>query len=98
MIPMRGLVNDQTRKFLENRAETRDKPMAGALTKEKAQLPVERLGVGALQWAVVNEDIETGSVMAWQSVEMVTSVQPLAEVKVRSQPPMGGGFVVGHQE
>ena len=80
VIPVRGLVNDGTRKFLEHQAETRDKLLAGAVTKEEAQLLVERFWAGALRRAVIEGDIETGSVMAGQSVGMVTSIQPVAAI------------------
>jgi enoyl-[acyl-carrier protein] reductase II len=80
VIPVRGLVNDGTKRFMEHQAETRDKFLAGAVTKEEAQLLVERFWAGALRRAVIDGDIETGSVMAGQSVGMVTSIQPVAEI------------------
>ena len=80
VIPVRGLVNDGTKKFMQHQAETRDKFLAGEVTKEEAQLLVERFWAGALRRAVIEGDIETGSVMAGQSVGMVTSVQPVAEI------------------
>src|ERR1700712_5460973 len=80
VIPVRGLVNDGTRKFIQHQAETRDKLLAGEVTKEEAQLLVERFWAGALRRAVIDGDIETGSVMAGQSVGMVTSIQPVAEI------------------
>jgi enoyl-[acyl-carrier protein] reductase II len=80
VIPVRGLVNDGTKKFIQHQAETRDKLLAGAVTKEEAQLLVERFWAGALRRAVIEGDIETGSVMAGQSVGMVTKVQPVAEI------------------
>jgi enoyl-[acyl-carrier protein] reductase II len=80
VIPVRGLINDGTKKFLAHQAETRDRLVAGEVTKEEAQLLVERFWAGALRRAVIEGDIETGSVMAGQSVGMVTSVQPVAVI------------------
>jgi enoyl-[acyl-carrier protein] reductase II len=80
VIPVRGLVNDGTKRFIQHQAETRDKFLAGEVTKEEAQLLVERFWAGALRRAVVEGDIETGSVMAGQSVGMVTCIQPVAEI------------------
>jgi enoyl-[acyl-carrier protein] reductase II len=80
VIPVRGLVNDGTKQFVAHQAETRDKLLAGSVTKEEAQLLVERFWAGALRRAVIEGDIETGSVMAGQSVGMVTKVQPVAEI------------------
>jgi len=80
VIPVRGLVNQGTKRFLEHQAETRDKFVAGELTKEEAQLVVERFWSGALRRAVIDGDVSTGSVMAGQSVGMVTAEQPIAVI------------------
>ena len=80
VIPVRGLANAGTRKFLEHQAETLKRFQSGELTKEAAQLAIEHFWAGALRRAVVDGDVETGSVMAGQSVGMVTSVQSCAEI------------------
>ena len=80
VIPVRGLVNQGTKKFFEHQAETRDKLIAGELTKDEAQLTVERFWAGALRRAVIEGDVETGSVMAGQSVGMVTAEKPVATI------------------
>ncbi len=80
VIPVRGLVNEGTRKFLGHQAEVVQKFNAGALDKTAAQLEIEHFWAGALRRAVVEGDVENGSVMAGQSVGMVTSIQPVAEI------------------
>jgi enoyl-[acyl-carrier protein] reductase II len=80
VIPVRGLVNAGTKKFLAHQAETLKRFDSGELTKEAAQLDIEHFWAGALRRAVIDGDVETGSVMAGQSVGMVTSVQPVAEI------------------
>lgn len=80
VIPVRGLVNAGTKRFLEHQAETLKRFQSGELNKETAQLAIEHFWAGALRRAVVDGDIENGSVMAGQSVGMVTSVQTTAEV------------------
>ena len=80
VIPVRGLVNDGTKRFMQHQAETRDKFLSGEVNREEAQLLVERFWAGALRRAVIDGDIETGSVMAGQSVGMVTSIQPVGEI------------------
>ena len=80
VIPVRGLANDGTKRFLEHQAETLRRFQAGELTKEAAQLAIEHFWAGALRRAVIDGDIEQGSVMAGQSVGLVTSVQPVAEI------------------
>jgi enoyl-[acyl-carrier protein] reductase II len=80
VIPVRGLVNAGTRLFLEHQAETVRRFQAGELSREEAQLAIEHFWAGALRRAVIEGDVEHGSVMAGQSVGMVTSVQPTAAI------------------
>ena len=80
VIPVRGLVNAGTKRFLEHQGETLKRFQSGELTKEAAQLVIEHFWAGALRRAVVDGDVENGSVMAGQSVGMVTSIQSAAEV------------------
>ena len=80
VIPVRGLVNAGTKTFLRHQAETRDKFQAGELDKEAAQLAIEHFWAGALRRAVIDGDIEMGSVMAGQSVGMVTTEQSITDI------------------
>ena len=80
VIPVRGLVNAGTKKFLEHQGETLKRFQSGELTKEAAQLAIEHFWAGALRRAVIDGDVENGSVMAGQSVGMVSSIQTAAEV------------------
>jgi enoyl-[acyl-carrier protein] reductase II len=80
VIPVRGLVNEGTRTFLAHQAEVVKKFQAGTLDKNAAQLEIEHFWAGALRRAVIEGDVETGSVMAGQSVGMVTAVQPVADI------------------
>ena len=52
----------------------------GELTQDQAQLEIELFWAGALKRAVVEGDVETGSVMAGQSVGMVVQEQPTQEI------------------
>ncbi len=80
VIPVRGLVNEGTKRFLAHQAATRDRFQAGELTKEAAQLEIEHFWAGALRRAVIEGDVENGSVMAGQSVGMVTAEQTTASI------------------
>jgi enoyl-[acyl-carrier protein] reductase II len=80
VIPVRGLANAGTRHFRAHQAETLSRFDAGELSREAAQLSIERFWAGALRRAVIDGDVEEGSVMAGQSVGMVTSEQPTAEI------------------
>jgi len=80
VIPVRALVNDATRKFAEMQVEVIAKFRRGDLDQKAAQLEIEHFWAGALRRAVIDGDVETGSVMAGQSVGMVTREQPTAEI------------------
>ncbi len=80
VIPVRGLANAGTERFLAHQAETIRRFQAGDLTKETAQLEIEHFWAGALRRAVIDGDVEEGSVMAGQSVGMVTAEQSVAEI------------------
>ena len=71
VIPVRALQNAGTKRFLEHQAEVIRRFRAGELTKEAAQLDIEHFWAGALRRAVVDGDVENGSLMAGQSVGMV---------------------------
>jgi enoyl-[acyl-carrier protein] reductase II len=80
VIPVRSLVNQGTKRFLAHQAAVRDRFLAGELSKDAAQLEIEHYWAGALRRAVIEGDVETGSVMAGQSVGMVTAEQPVAAI------------------
>lgn len=80
VIPVRGLANDGTRRFLAHQAETLRRFQAGEFDREAAQLSIEHFWAGALRRAVIDGDVEQGSVMAGQSVGMVTAIQPVAVI------------------
>ena len=46
----------------------------------EAQLQIEHYWAGALRRAVIDGDVEHGSLMAGQSVGMVTKEEPAAEI------------------
>jgi enoyl-[acyl-carrier protein] reductase II len=80
VIPVRALVNEGTKRFLEHQAEVIRRFTAGEVSKEAAQLDIEHFWAGALRRAVIEGDVEHGSLMAGQSVGMVTREQPTAEI------------------
>jgi len=78
VIPVRSLANAGTERFAQHQAEARVE--SGEQTREQAQLGIEHFWSGALRRAVIDGDVEHGSVMAGQSVGMVTSIQPAAAI------------------
>lgn len=80
VIPVRALVNEGTKRFMETQREVIGKFQKGLLSQKEAQLEIEHYWAGALKRAVIDGDVENGSLMAGQSVGMVTKEQPIAEI------------------
>lgn len=80
VIPVRALSNTASKDFLRVQAETINEYKQGKLSKEDAQLKIEHYWAGALRKAVIDGDIENGSLMAGQSVGMVKSEQSAKEI------------------
>lgn len=80
VIPVRALANAATERFVQHQADMVRRVADGSLTREQAQLGIEHFWAGALRRAVIDGDVETGSLMAGQSVGMVTSEQPMAAI------------------
>ncbi|MFY9288101.1 MAG: nitronate monooxygenase [Alphaproteobacteria bacterium] len=80
VIPVRAIVNEGGKQFMQKQREVIARFDRGELSKEEAQLEIEHFWAGALRRAVIEGDVETGSVMAGQSVGMVNKEQPTAEI------------------
>ncbi|WP_247878475.1 nitronate monooxygenase [Niveispirillum sp. SYP-B3756] len=80
VIPVRALQNEGTKRFMEKQREVIARFDAGELDQKEAQLEIEHYWAGALRRAVIEGDVENGSLMAGQSVGMVTKEQPVAEI------------------
>lgn len=80
VIPVRAINNAASQRFMEVQREFIGKVDRGELELKAAQLEIEHFWAGALRKAVVDGDIENGSLMAGQSVGMVTKEQSVAEI------------------
>jgi enoyl-[acyl-carrier protein] reductase II len=80
VIPVRALQNEGTRRFMEHQAAVLARFTAGEVSKEAAQLEIEHFWAGALRRAVIEGDVENGSLMAGQSIGMVTREEPAAAI------------------
>jgi enoyl-[acyl-carrier protein] reductase II len=80
VIPVRALANAATQRFTEFQREIIERVNRGAIEQKAAQLEIEHFWAGALRRAVIDGDVETGSLMAGQSVGMVTEEQPTAAI------------------
>ena len=80
VIPVRALANPATERFREIQRQVIDRFNAGELSQKDAQLEIEHFWAGALRRAVIDGDVEAGSLMAGQSVGLVTREQSTAEI------------------
>lgn len=80
VIPVRALVNEGTKRFMEQQREVAAKVDAGEIDMKAAQLEIEHYWAGALKRAVIEGDVEQGSLMAGQCVGMVTEEQSTADI------------------
>jgi enoyl-[acyl-carrier protein] reductase II len=80
VIPVRALNNPTTERFVAVQRRVIDRFARGELSQKAAQLEIEHFWAGALRRAVIDGDIEAGSLMAGQSVGFVTREQSTAEI------------------
>ncbi|MBZ9646968.1 nitronate monooxygenase [Sphingobium sp. 3R8] len=80
VIPVRSLKNAGMENFTAKQREVANLLDEGAVDMMEAQLQIEHYWAGALRRAVIDGDVEGGSLMAGQSVGMVTQEEPVAEI------------------
>jgi enoyl-[acyl-carrier protein] reductase II len=80
VIPVRALKNAGTEAFTAKQREVAEAVDRGEMDLAAGQLAIEHYWAGALRRAVVDGDVESGSLMAGQSVGMVTAEQPVAAI------------------
>jgi enoyl-[acyl-carrier protein] reductase II len=80
VIPVRALRNAGGELFTAKQREVAGHLDEGRVAMGEAQLQIEHYWAGALRRAVIDGDIEHGSVMAGQSVGMVTREEPVAAI------------------
>ncbi len=80
VIPVRALKNKGTEEFTAKQREVAQLLDDGEVEMGEAQLRIEHYWAGALRRAVIDGDVENGSLMAGQSVGMVTREEPVAAI------------------
>jgi enoyl-[acyl-carrier protein] reductase II len=80
VIPVRALKNAGGELFTAKQREVAQSLDEGSVAMAEAQLQIEHYWAGALRRAVIDGDVEHGSVMAGQSVGMVTKEEPVADI------------------
>ena len=80
VIPVRAVANKATERFEAFQRETIARFRQGELELGAARLAIEHFWAGALRRAAIDGDVEAGSLMAGQSVGMVTSEQSTSDI------------------
>ena len=80
VIPVRALRNKGTEEFTAKQVEVARLLDSGSVDMGEAQLQIEHFWAGALRRAVIDGDVESGSIMAGQSVGMVSKEEPVVEI------------------
>ncbi|MEO6198306.1 MAG: nitronate monooxygenase [Sphingomicrobium sp.] len=80
VIPVRALKNREMENFAAKQREVALRLDQDGIEMVEAQLQIEHYWAGALKRAVIDGDVESGSVMAGQSVGMVKREEPVAEI------------------
>ncbi len=83
VIPVRALKNAGTEAFTAKQREVANRLDEGLVDMAEAQLEIEHYWAGALRRAVIDGDVENGSLMAGQSVGMVNKEEPVADIIAR---------------
>ena len=80
VIPVRALKNASTESFTAKQREVAQLLDEGKVEMMEAQLQIEHYWAGALRRAVIEGDVDNGSLMAGQSVGMVSKEEPVADI------------------
>ena len=80
VIPVRALANKATHSFLEKQKEVIAYVEKGEMDAKQAQLEIEHFWAGSLRRAVVDGDVDNGSLMAGQSVGLINREQTMADI------------------
>ena len=80
VVSVRVIRNHGTQEFTKLQLELVKKVAEGTISRQDAQAELERFWVGSLRKAVVEGDVDYGSVMAGQSVGLMDKVSSVNEV------------------
>ncbi len=87
VIPVRSIVNDGVRDFTALQLELIKKIEQGEMNAKDAGEELEKFWLGALRKAVIDGDVDHGSMMAGQSINFVREIKSVAAVidEIRTQ-------------
>jgi len=80
VIPVRAIENNATKKFVEEQKKVLVLLEKKKISLKDAQLHIEHFWAGSLRKAVLDGDVENGSLMAGQSVSLVKKKQTVKEI------------------
>ena len=80
VIPVRAIANKASKKFMAEQKKILLKLDKKQISLNEARLKVEHFWSGALKKAVIDGDIENGSLMAGQSVSLVKKIEPVESI------------------
>ncbi|UCB45745.1 MAG: nitronate monooxygenase [Spirochaetota bacterium] len=80
VVPVRALKNKGMIEFGKLQLKILREIEEGKISRDEAQYQVENYWVGSLKEAVINGDIDYGSLMAGQSVGLVNEIKPIKEI------------------
>ena len=80
VIPVRALSNQAMKHFMHHQREVIELYESDRITLQQAQLDIEHFWAGALRRAVIEGDVENGSLMAGQSVGFVHKEQSMRDI------------------
>lgn len=80
VVAVRAIFNKGMDRFGRLQYELLQKLEAGSITREKAQYEIESYWAGTLRKAVQDGDVESGSLMAGQSVGLIKEIKPIKEI------------------
>jgi len=80
VVAVRAIKNQGTDEFGKLQMRLLQEMAEGKITREKAQYEVENFWVGALRRAVVEGDVDFGSLMAGQSVGLIDEILPMQKM------------------
>ena len=80
VIPVRAIVNEGTRDFVTLQLGLIAQIERGEMTPREAQTKLEEFWIGGLRKAVIDGDVEGGSIMAGQSVGLINEAMPVRDL------------------
>lgn len=80
VVAVRAIKNRATDEFGKLQLKLLKQLENGEITREKAQYEVEKFWVGSLRKAVIEGDVDFGSLMAGQSVGLIREIKPIKEI------------------